>query len=144
MDIRFRDRFVIQDFICILPLNCQFKCCVDIISIFGLQVRFILRLMVGTIGSISVFIHETLRLSVVFGMVAVTLTYMSELWLSPEQSTVIGLLSMMISSGSSATLNCVVAVCVTDPLVNPHSYVPAGNIYANVNNMLQCKSVGCL
>lgn len=70
--------------------------------------------------------HRSSYFSVLFGMVALTLigTFTGLV----VQSAVRGLIFMLIKSGRIATLSSVLAVCLTDPLVNPHSYTPAGNM----------------
>lgn len=44
-----------------------------------------------------------------------------------EQSPVRGLVTKLITSGRTTTFSCAFAVCLTDPVVNPHSYIPAEN-----------------
>lgn len=45
-----------------------------------------------------------------------------------EQSAERGLAVMVITSGRRATSKLALAVCLIDPMVNPHSYVPVRNM----------------
>lgn len=76
-------------------------------------------------------LQQTSKFSVLFAMVAVT--FILSIFGTAVQSAVRGLIVKVITSGRSATFSCALAVCLTDPVVNPHSYVPAGNMKANLH-----------